>query len=287
MPDLLLGLIGDNIARSKAPLLHHLAGRLCGLDVRYERLVPREMGADFDAVFRHAATGGFRGINVTYPYKELAAARVTVEDPLVRAIGAVNTVVFPTGSGGPPKGYNTDHSGFMAAYREARGETAPGAVCMIGAGGVGKAVAFGLLALGCDELRIGERNLSRAEGLARALGQARPGLRVGVTTDAAEAAQGAAGLINCTPVGMVGHEGTPLPRAAMAGAEWAFDAVYTPVDTQFLQDAGAEGLAIISGYELFFHQGVDAWALFSGRAVDPEALRAALAEGRGAEAGAG
>jgi shikimate dehydrogenase len=290
MPDLLLGLIGDNIARSKAPLLHRLAGRLCGLDVRYERLVPREMGADFDAVFRHAASGGFRGINVTYPYKELAAARVTVEDPLVRAIGAVNTVVFPGRSGGKPKGYNTDYSGFVAAYRGVRGKAQTGAVGMIGAGGVGKAVAFGLLALGCDELRIAERDLARAEGLARALADARRGLRVSVTGDAAEAARGAAGLINCTPVGMVGHPGTPLPRAAMpgvgAGAGWAFDAVYTPVDTEFLRDAAAEGLAIVSGYELFFHQGVDAWALFSGRPVDPAALRAALAAEAGADAGA-
>jgi shikimate dehydrogenase len=277
MPDLLLGLIGDNIARSKAPLLHRLAGRLCGREVRYERLVPREMGADFDAVFRHAATSGFRGINVTYPYKELAATRVTIDDPLVQAIGAVNTVIFPDG----PKGYNTDYSGFVAAYRDARDERPPGPVCMIGAGGVGRAAAFGLLALGVEELRIAERDASRAEGVALALAQARPELRVSVTGDAAEAARGAAGLINCTPVGMVGHEGTPLPRAAMAGAEWAFDAVYTPVETQFLKDAAAEGLRVISGYELFFHQGVDAWALFSGTSVDPGALRAALAAEEG------
>jgi shikimate dehydrogenase len=282
MPDLLLGLIGDNIARSKAPLLHHLAGRLCGLDVRYERLVPREMGADFDVVFRHARSGGFRGINVTYPYKELGAARVTVDDPLVRAIGAVNTVVFPDDSQGHPKGYNTDHSGFVAAYRGARGDAAPGPVCMIGAGGVGKAVAFGLVALGTGELRIVERDLARAEALARALAEAAPEMRVSVGANAPEAAPGAAGLINCTPIGMVGHDGTPLAREHMAGAEWAFDAVYTPVDTAFLSDAAAEGLAIVSGYELFFHQGVDAWALFSGRPVDPEALRAALAaEGAG------
>ncbi len=154
---------------------------------------------------------------------------------------------------------------------------------MIGAGGVGKAVAFGLVALGVDELRIVERDLARAEALARSLAEAAPEMRVTVTADPAAAARGAAGLINCTPVGMVGYDGTPLPREHMAGAAWAFDAVYTPVDTQFLRDAAAEGLAVVSGYELFFHQGVDAWALFSGHPVDPEALRAALAvEGAGA-----
>ena len=97
-------------------------------------------------------------------------------------------------------------------------------------------------------------------------------------TDAPEeGAAGASGLVNCTPVGMVGYDGTPLPRSLMAGASWAFDAVYTPVDTRFLQDAAAGGLTCISGYELFFYQGVDAWRIFSGRPVDEARLRAALA----------
>lgn len=50
------------------------------------------------------------------------------------------------------------------------------------------------------------------------------------------------GLINCTPVGMVGLECTPLPADAISGAIWAFYAVYTPVDTQFLKDAAAQGI---------------------------------------------
>lgn len=283
MTDLLLGLIGDNIARSRAPLLHRLAGRMTGLDVRYDRLIPAMLGRNFDEVFDICAADGFRGINVTYPYKERAAARVRVEDPLVRAIGAVNTVIFePDG----PKGHNTDHSGFQAAYRAVLGERSPGPVCMIGAGGVGKAVAFGLVALGLEELRLVERDLPKAEALAEALRAARPGLAVTVTGDAEAGARGSAGLINCTPVGMVGYEGTPLPRAHMQGAAWAFDAVYTPVDTRFLVDAGDAGLTIISGYELFFYQGVHAWDFFAGRPLDEASLRKALAEASEEEAAA-
>jgi shikimate dehydrogenase len=101
---------------------------------------------------------------------------------------------------------------------------------------------------------------------------------VTVTADPAEAAAGAYGIINCTPVGMVGYGGTLLPRELMADASWAFDAVYTPVDTQFLKDAKAEGLTIISGYELFFYQGLHAWEIFSGRPIDEPSLRHALSE---------
>ena len=274
-----LGLIGDNIARSQSPRLHRLAGMQNGVRVTYDSLVPVDMGQDFNQVFAEVAASGYRGINVTYPYKERAATKVVIDDPLVRAIGAVNTVVLDAGG---PHGHNTDHSGFVAAYRRVRGEAPPGPVLMIGAGGVGKAVAFGLLALGATRIAIADRDLSKAQTLAAALTAARPGLLTQTGVDAAPLAAGAEGIINCTPVGMVGYPGTPLPRTALAGAAWAFDAVYTPVDTGFLTDAKAEGLQIISGYELFFGQGVDAWAIFTGLPLDEALLRRDLAEGRDA-----
>ena len=57
---------------------------------------------------------------------------------------------------------------------------------MIGAGGVGKAVAFGLIDLGMTELRLVERDLPKAEALAVALRAAAPGLAVTTTGSAAE-----------------------------------------------------------------------------------------------------
>ncbi|PKP71795.1 MAG: shikimate dehydrogenase [Alphaproteobacteria bacterium HGW-Alphaproteobacteria-4] len=271
--DLQLGLIGDNIARSRSPLLHRLAGAQNGLAVDYARLVPRDMGRDFDAVFADCARGGYRGINITYPYKERAAARLGIDDPLVRAIGAVNTVLFtPNG----PKGFNTDHSGFIAAYRGARGDANPGTVCMVGTGGVGRAIAFGLVALRAPALHLVDQDRSKATALAEALRAAAPGMAVQVFATVAEAAQGAQGLINSTPIGMVGYDGSVFAPADLAGAAWVFDAVYTPVETQFLRDAEAAGLAMISGYELFFWQGVHAWQIFAGLPLDLPALRLAL-----------
>ena len=273
--DLKLGLIGDNIAHSKAPLLHGLAGRLTDLAVSYERLVPREIGFSFDDLFARCAVGGYRGLNITYPYKEQAARKVRIDDALVRAMGAVNTVLFePAGAAG----FNTDYSGFIAAYRAAAATGPAGRVCLIGAGGVGKAIAFALLKLGLEAVAIADLDGAKANDLAARLRAAAPGLSVTVVADARAAAAGADGLVNCTPVGMAGHEGTPLPREAMRGARWAFDAIYTPLQTQFLQDAAAEGLTVISGYELFFHQGVDAWQIFSGRPVEAAQLRRLLTE---------
>jgi shikimate dehydrogenase len=272
-PDLLLGLIGDNIARSRSPLLHRLAGAQNGMTVRYDRLIPKDMGQDFDVVFDGCAGARYWGINITYPYKERVTARVHVPDPLVRAMGAVNTVLF--GDGGP-QGHNTDHTGFIAAYRAARGEAGPGAVCLIGTGGVGRAIAFALVALGATEIRLVDRDAAKAGALAADLRGTGTGAMIRQDADAETAALGATGIINCTPVGMVGYDGTPLAAPAMAGADWAFDAVYTPADTRFLTDAAAAGLAVISGWELFFWQGVHAWAHFAGRPLDLDRLRADL-----------
>jgi shikimate dehydrogenase len=267
-----LGLIGDNITRSKSPRLHRTAGRLAGLDVTYDRLIPKDMGLGFDAVFEQARNAGFRGINITYPYKELVTAKVSVADPLVRAIGAVNTVVFDADG---PKGFNTDYSGFMTAYRSVR-KAAPGVVCLIGTGGVGKAVAFGLIGLKAKIIRCVDLDLTKAEALADALRALGSDTQIETFADAVAAAQGADGIINCTPLGMVGIGGTPLPATAMQGASWVFDAVYTPVDTPFLQDAAKAGLTVISGYELFFGQGIDAWDIFTNVPLDHAALRLAI-----------
>lgn len=271
--NLRLGLIGDKIARSRSPILHRLAGAQNGMNVEYDKLIPAQLEQDFETVLQTCAQKGYRGINVTYPYKERAAEMVRINDPVVAAIGAVNTVLFgPEG----PLGLNTDYSGFMAAYRHSRGTQPAGTCCLIGTGGVGRALAFGLAELGASELRLVDRDRAKAEALAADLLALKTTTRIAVYTDASAAAQGADGLLNGTPVGMEGQGGTPLPAASMTGAKWAFDAVYTPVETQFLTDASAAGLDVMSGYELFFFQGAHAWAHFSGKPLDQTALRAAL-----------
>jgi shikimate dehydrogenase len=57
---------------------------------------------------------------------------------------------------------------------------------------------------------------------------------------------------------------------------WAFDAVYTPVETEFIRDARGAGVEVMTGYELYFFQGVDAFRIFTGFDVDAAVLRKAL-----------
>lgn len=275
MSTLRLGLIGDNIARSKSPRLHKLAGQMCGIEVNYDALIPGDLNLDFDAVFERCRRNGYRGINITYPYKEKVVSKLAVADQTVRSIGACNTVVFDEV---PPQGTNTDFTGFIDAFRSIFGATLPGVVALIGTGGAGRAVAFALAHLGATDLRLFDLNRPSAERLARAIFSACNEMQVTVATSIGDAVSGADGLVNCTPLGMIGHDGTAIPAALIRGQSWAFDAVYTPVETEFLASSRNAGLSIMSGYELFLHQGINAFRIFTGCNVDPMVLRAAMLE---------
>ena len=267
-----LGLIGDNIAASRAPDLHHAAARICGIDVAYERLVPRDLGLTFDAVIDQAKVRGFRGLNITHPYKERILPFVTIEDTLLRAIGACNTVLFDERT----IGLNTDYTGFVAAFRGCFSDMSPGVVAMAGSGGAGKAIGFALAGLGVSSLRLFDLDERKSHALAEALQRHRQGMTVHVTHTIQQACQDADGLINCTPLGMVGYGGNAFEGIAFAGRKWVCDAVYTPLETTFLKQNKAAGVAILSGYDLFLYQGIHAFKWFTGLHVDATALRQAL-----------
>lgn len=267
-----LALIGASIGGSMAPLLHEFAGSLAGIGLTYERLVPPDLGLDFAMVFERCRAGGYRGVNITYPYKEQVVSLVAC-DPRAERIGAVNTVVFAdTGAAG----YNTDSSGFIAAYRSVFSTMQPGHVALLGAGGVGKAIAFALCELGADTISLMDRERAKAEALATRIVTLDPSMNVRVHDRADSAVGGADGIVNCTPLGMTGQSGCPVSGQAMGSQCWAFDAVYTPVDTEFLTGARGAGLRVMNGFELFLHQGIQAFEVFTGRTADPVALRGLL-----------
>jgi quinate/shikimate dehydrogenase (NAD+) len=268
-----LGLIGDNIAASKAPALHTIAGRLCGLSVTYDLLVPADLGRTFEDMLRQCQDTGYRGVNITYPYKERVVEHLRIDDPTVHAIGACNTVLF---EGAGPRGYNTDYSGFVAAYRNSFGDAPPGRVALAGAGGVGRAIGFALARLGASELRLFDLDRQKSIALGEAIRSIHKRTHIQMPVAIEEAAEDADALVNATPIGMVGTGGCPFPRERISGQSWAFDAVYTPVDTLFLRAARAAGLSAMSGHELFLYQGIDAFRFFTGHDAPKDRLRKEL-----------
>ena len=266
-----LGLIGGNITASRSPVLHTVCALSVGGNASYDLLIPAEHGKSFAQMLDYCRDAGFHGVNVTYPHKEEAAALVPAGDPVVAAMGSSNTVRF-TAEG--PRAYNTDYSGFVAAFRAQFPSEVPGRVLVLGTGGVGRAVVFGLASLGASEILLFDTDLSKVLSLAGAVRRQFANIVVlPAEKDRLHDLSGITGVVNCTPLGMVGRPGSALPAGAKGSPVWAFDAVYTPDRTEFRAQTEAMGAAFLSGYELYFHQGVQAFRIFTGTQPDEPWVR--------------
>jgi len=255
----LLGLIGSPIKSSASPAMHEAAAVAAGFQAFYHLIdVPTADPESLRLMLEGVRRLGFAGVNVTFPYKEAVVPLLDELAPAARAIGAVNTVVVTAGR---LVGHNTDRTGFGRAYREVIGPTVERPVALIGAGGVGKAVAFSLADLNVPELRIFDRDRRKASALAGALSP-RANARICDTVE--EALGGAGGLVNGTPVGMLPNRDNPVPPGLLHRDLWVADAVYTPLWTPLLQAARESGARTMTGRELAIFQAMDAFKLFTG-----------------------
>jgi len=269
---LLTGLIGAPIAHSASPAMHERAAEALGLRGHYQLI--EVAGADAPAL-RMMLEGvrrlGFAGVNVTYPYKEAVVPLLDGLAPAAAAMGAVNTVVVKDGR---LIGHNTDTTGFARAVAPLLAPSG-NAVAVIGTGGVGKAIAFALASLEVADLRIFDSETARAEKLAALLAK-QGGARVAASVE--EALEGATGLVNGTPVGMLPNRGMPVPAALLHEKMWVADAVYSPLITPLLAAAQAKGARIMTGRELAIYQAADAFELFTGLAPSTDAMGEAFDE---------
>src|SRR5262245_45283937 len=264
---ILLGLIGSPIRSSAARRMHEAAAEAVGLQADYRLIdVPRANAAKLAAMMGGVRLLGFAGVNVTLPYKEAVLPFLDSLEPDAAAIGAVNTVVVHDGR---LIGHNTDATGFARACGHLLGPMDAAPVALIGAGGVGRAIAFALAGLGLNELRLVDIVPAKAAALADAL---RDRMAVRASAGVEEALDGAGGVINATPVGMLPDRGNPVSPDLIHERMWVADAVYTPLWTPLLQAARARGARVMTGRELCIHQAADAFRLFTGREPDVEAL---------------
>lgn len=262
-----LALMGAHIARSKMAKLQRFLAHQAGEALHYE-LIDSEVIADFDPMRCIAGlmANDFHGINVTHPYKQVVYSHVRA--PLVAShdkIGSYNTLRFIDGH---LYGANTDYSGFKQGYLFRRGNQKPGRVLMCGAGGVGRAIAFGLGELGASHLFIADIVPTQSEALANVL-QAH-GIRATAVpvADISQLQSNVDGLVNCTALGMYGKPGSPFDLNGMHGQSWAFDAVYIPLKTDFIMACEKAAMACMTGFDLWIFQGLDAFAHFTGHKIN-------------------
>jgi 3-dehydroquinate dehydratase/shikimate dehydrogenase len=262
------GVIADPVGHSLSPQIHNAAFGEAGIDAVYTPFrVPFDTLGQF---IEDVPRLGIHGLSVTIPHKEAIAKFLTKVDPAVKGIGAVNTVLFKDAE---VLGYNTDYKAAMDCLEHAMGgAVTPGApsplknkkVLVLGAGGVARAVMYGLQRRGA-KTTIASRTRSRAQFLAELFG----GRCVEWTTRHISDVEV---LVNCTPVGMHPNvDETPISKSHLKPGMIVFDTVYNPESTLLLKEARSQGCRIVTGVEMFIRQAALQFLLFTGKEA-PEAL---------------
>jgi shikimate dehydrogenase len=269
----LLGLIGHPVDHSLSPKMHNAALAASGLDYVY---VPMDVRPDdLPAAVSGLRALGFRGFNVTMPYKEAILPLLDDLDGPARTTGGVNTVVVEERL----RGTNTDGSGFLEACAESGVGFEEARVLLVGAGGAAAAIAVAILDEGAGELRVLNRSRWRAETLQNRLRGAYRGATISVhdASDPEGAARGVDVIVNATYLGMKNEDPPPVPVSCLGTGSAVCDAVYRPGgETWFVELARERGLRVVTGERMLLYQGAQAQRIWTGREPDVRAMSEAL-----------
>ncbi len=267
-----LGLVGVDIEASLTPAMQVREGREQGLTLSY-RIIdagPRGLGVDeLPSLLDWAERLGFDGLNVTHPFKQAVVPLLDDLSDDAADLGAVNTLVFRDGR---RLGRNTDWSGFGRAFQLTLGGSEHDRVVLVGAGGAGVAVGYGLLAQGAEHVAVHDVDVARADDCAVRLAKRYGEERVGVAHDLTAALEQAGGLVNATPLGMHGHPGSSVPEELLRRDLWVADVVYFPLETELVAAARRRGCRVMTGGGMAVQQAVTAFELFTGRPADAERM---------------
>ena len=242
------GVMGWPISHSRSPILHGYWLREYGIDGAYLPFAVNS--ANLETALRALPALGIAGTNLTLPHKEAALETCDRIDETARRIGAVNTVVVE--EDGSLTGSNTDAFGFLENLkRESNWCAEDGPAVVLGAGGAARAVVAALIDDGVKNIRILNRNLGRATTLAATFGE---NCHAANLTDAVEAIQDAALLVNTTTLGMKGQPPLDLSLDTLPINAIVNDIVYVPLQTDLLRTALARGNKVVDGLGMLLHQ---------------------------------
>jgi len=288
----LLGVIGHPVEHSLSPAMHNAAIAHLGLDYVYLPLPVKP--EDLAAALQGFVAIGLVGFNATIPHKQAIVHFLSEVSPVAQAVGAVNTI-WRTDEGWA--GTNTDVEGFLAPLLEKSevgsqkskveinspitNNQQPIAV-ILGNGGAARAVVAGCFQLGCAEICVVGRNEVKLQEFYDSWGnsQFQANLQVYTWDKRSNLIARADLLVNTTPIGMYPHlDRSPLSLAEMEvlkpGAI-AYDLIYTPRPTLFLQQAKQQGAIAIDGLEMLVQQGAAALKIWLQQPVPVDIMRQAL-----------
>jgi len=267
--------LGHPIGHTLSPIMHNASIASLGLDAIYLAFdVPPDRLLE---VLPAMQAMGFGGVNLTIPLKEVAFRGLKQLDASAKLLGAVNTVQF-TDAG--MVGHNTDGYGFLKAMEEAFGEKLSGASAFVlGCGGAGRAVALMMAGAGVTKITLADVDHAKLRSVEEELTRLYPSVNVVLAAEKmeqTEACHASDIAVQATPVGMNQADLPLLGAEAFRAGQRAFDLIYMYPETVFMKQARLGGARTANGLGMLLHQGARAFAIWTGKEPDVEAMRAAL-----------
>jgi shikimate dehydrogenase len=256
-------LLGEPLGHSMSPALHKAIYRQLEIDDASYRTVelPQERLKSFFTGFR---VGGFDGVNVTTPHKASVIDLLDEVDSKARLLNAVNCV---NRVGNKLTGYNTDVMGFAYSLRQNNVDIDGKQFAILGAGGSAQAVAAVLAEGEASKISIVNRTPERAEELMNTILSVNDSIQVEVVSaeELATRSKDLDCVINTTSLGMSPNiKDSPLPDGFFTENTLAFDLVYNPLETKFLQQAQSQGASVLNGMQMLVAQAVYSVEIWMG-----------------------
>jgi len=260
--------VGNPVAHSLSPRIHAEFARQTGQLLSYEAI---EIATDaFAAGIADLQRQGYRGLNVTVPFKREAWELCDRLSSRAETAGAVNTLILA--EDGSIQGDNTDGVGLVRdLVQNLHVDLAGKHILLLGAGGAVRGVLEPLLAESPASLTIANRSLDRAHALARDFKDI-GNIQVVAYPDLEE--KGYQLIINATAAGL-GNQLPPLSGEVLDPDGTCYDMMYNLESaTAFVAWSSEQGVRhSYDGLGMLIEQAAEAFYLWRG--VRPDTGRIA------------
>jgi 3-dehydroquinate dehydratase type I len=264
----LFAVAGRPVAHSESPAIHSRWMRDDGRPGLYLPLEFADEG-EFRESLPLLAEQGFRGLNVTHPFKAAAFAAATERRAGALACAAANCLTFRDGQ---VEAENTDLAAILRRLVELRdeGRWDGSALSVIGAGGSARATLAAARLLSVPATVYARRSEAARE-LAR---------EFGATAGGAPPSHPPPLVVHATSAGRREAGALAVSLGPFVGAgSHLVDWVYRADDPSLRRNSEAAGATYEDGWRLLVYQAAASYTIWWGREPAPASIAASLAEG--------
>jgi len=266
------GIVGYPLGHSLSPMIHNTSFKELNINAVY---TPFQVTPDYINILASSMKSlDISGINVTVPYKQDVISQLDWISQEAKLLNSVNTVKLEDGI---LQGYSTDYAGFKRKFTEANIDFKNKSILVIGTGGAASAITVGLTIIDDHKsVTIAGRTESKIDSLIDNI-ISNGGLAEKIILNSDEFKEKFSDfdiIIQTTSVGMSPKiENSVLEQDMFNKNQIAYDIVYNPLVTKFLEDAKKSGAKILTGIDMLIYQAAESFKIWTGKDIPIEKVK--------------